>query len=92
MNTTTKNNTIKLLMNKTEDAYSRERYGNQLWRTSIKYLLKYYNTKQVEWILRSKHMRWAADAYENNKGINKQTIQLWHKEGKLTLDGYENGN
>ena len=49
----------------TADAYSFDRYGQDAWLQSIRELswTLGYDPVQVEWILRSKYMRWAADSF-----------------------------
>jgi hypothetical protein len=50
----------------TQDAYSYDRYGKQAWLEAIKALLSIkYSESEVIWILRSKYVRWAADAFAN---------------------------
>lgn len=45
------------------DAYSADRYGS--WRmVAFKLLQKGFTDKEAEAIMRSKHMRWAGDAWE----------------------------
>jgi hypothetical protein len=69
---------------KTSDAYSFERYGEKSWLANTKFLLAKYTEEQVEWILRSKHMRWAADYAEGNYGrIPKNTMEKWYENGNL---------
>ena len=47
---------------RTSNAYSFDRYGEKEWRAIASFLLqKGIDEDMVEWVLRSKHMRWAAD-------------------------------
>ena len=47
------------------ESYSYSRYGSQAWTVAIENLeVMGYNLQDAEWILRSKLMRWAADAFE----------------------------
>lgn len=63
-------------------AYSFDRYGKRLWKASIKFLLdEGYDEASIQWILLSKHMRWAADSCEEDankiplRGIKKYFIK-----------------
>lgn len=46
-----------------QDAYSFDRYGAEAWMNAIRLLIELYTEEEVEWILRSKYMRWAADRF-----------------------------
>ena len=48
---------------RTQDAYSFDRYGAEAWMQAIRLLIELYTEEEVEWILRSKYMRWAADRF-----------------------------
>ena len=48
---------------RTQDAYSFDRYGAEAWMQAIRLLIELYTEEEVEWILRSKYMRWAADHF-----------------------------
>lgn len=51
---------------KTRDAFAFDRYGRDQWIAAVQVLVDAgYDDAEVEWILRSKHMRWAADAGED---------------------------
>jgi hypothetical protein len=53
---------VKEIMDNTEEAYSRDRYGDQLWEEIIVWLLEGgYSSKEIELILGSKYMRWGMD-------------------------------
>lgn len=55
---------VDRLSQETQDAYSAGRYG-PVWDEVIAFLLgEGLDVKAIEWILRSKHMRWAADRME----------------------------
>ena len=61
---------IEFLFELTADAYSRDRYTDAGWRGSIQKMARAgYSSRQIEAVLRSKHMRWAAD----NAGRNGST-------------------
>jgi hypothetical protein len=50
------------LADKTSDAYSFSRYGMDSWTEIASLMLDQGSSEDVvEWVLRSKHMRWAAD-------------------------------
>jgi hypothetical protein len=77
----------KALAEKTSDAYSADRYGKRSWLANTKYLLAHFTEVQVEWILRSKNMRWAADCNETrSNSIPKNTMEKWHRGGNLDND------
>ena len=74
----------KALAEKTKDAHSCERYGKTSWLANIKFLLTKFTEEQVEWIMRSKHARWAADNAEGDYGqIPNNTMALYYKRGQL---------
>ena len=55
---------VDQLTQKTQDAFSASRYGDE-WGKIIGFLLeKELSPEAIEWILRSKHMRWAGDSME----------------------------
>lgn len=55
---------INDLSEKTSDAYAYDRYGEGAWMHSIVNLSAIgYTLEQIEWILYSKYMRWAADRF-----------------------------
>ena len=74
---------IQALMDATVDSYSRGRYGEGKWRKSIVQLLIHFTPNQVQWILDSKHMRWAADSNETSRGVPADTMQKWVMGGNL---------
>ena len=81
------NDEAKVLFVETQDAYSFSRYGEKSWMANIKFLLTKFAPNQVEWILRSKNMRWAADTYESrSNSIPMNTMEKWHKGGNLDND------
>ena len=51
------------MMERTRDAYSFDHYGEEAWLNAINLLSLIYNEAEVEWILFSKYMRWAADRF-----------------------------
>lgn len=78
------NDEAKVLFVETQDAYSFDRYGEKSWMANIKFLLTKFTSEQVVWILRSKHMRWAADFNETRfNSIPKDTMEKWFKGGNL---------
>jgi hypothetical protein len=68
------------LANRTEDAYSVDRYRS--WLGCARLLLKTYSEKEAEVILRSKHMRWAADAHSAPWGNVPTTALAKHLKDK----------
>ena len=57
---------LKELRISTSDAYSFHRYKRTAWNVAIRSLANFgYNKEQIECILRSKLMRWAADQFAN---------------------------
>jgi len=55
---------------RTEDAYSADRYGSNEWAACAMLLLERgYSEIETEWVLRSKHMRWAADMSLNDHPV-----------------------
>jgi len=76
----------KALAEKTKDAYSHDRYGKKSWLAQTKFLLTKFTEEQVEWILRSKHMRWAADKFETARGVPLKTMEKWYADGSLDND------
>ncbi len=86
------NATAKALAEKTKDAYSAERYGKKCWLAQTKFLLIHFTEEQVEWILRSKHMRWAADKFETARGVPLKTMEKWYADGSLDSDDEMPGN
>jgi hypothetical protein len=77
----------KAMAEKTKDAYSFDRYGERCWLASVKFLLTHFAANQVEWILRSKHMRWAGDFSEGRRGIPMKTMEKYYADGNLRNDG-----
>lgn len=59
---------MQLILEETQNAYSRERYGEAAWKKSIENLHSIgYTEEEIAWILNSKYMRWAMDhAYTGN--------------------------
>ncbi len=63
----TKTNEAKRIAENTVDAYSRGRYTDAGWRRIAQGLLDAGATAaEAEWVLNSKHMRWAADDANRN--------------------------
>ena len=61
---------VKALADHTRDAHSRDRYTDAGWVQIIKRLdTEGFTLAQVEWVLFSKHMRWAGDAANRNHGV-----------------------
>lgn len=59
------------IMDNTKGAYSRDRYGDELWAEIIKWLLGGgYNENEIELILGSKFMRWGMDRMSENDNIS----------------------
>lgn len=70
------------LHKRTQDAYSFDSYGPEAWMNAIRLLAPFYTEEEVEWILRSKYMRWAADEF----GARKKNPD---DETERVLDGTE---
>jgi hypothetical protein len=65
---TTKNVADKIAA-RTHDAYSRPRFSDAGWLGVVQALLDQGATAaEAEWVLNSKHMRWAADSASRNYG------------------------
>ena len=63
------NNEINYLVEKTENAYSFNRYGESNWRECIKMLAdKGLNADEIEAVMCSKWTRWAGDMSNNPYG------------------------
>lgn len=81
----------------TFDAYSYSRYGKAAWLKAIELLFVVgYTEEQVEAILRSKYMRWAADAFSVQEGEQEvctggEIIQYRDKWG-IDVDDLVDGN
>lgn len=71
------------LHTRTRNAYSFSRYGAVAWMNAIRLLAPSCTEEEVEWILRSKYMRWAADQFHT------QRIVMGHEEHQEILDGGE---
>ena len=56
------------MLERTRDAYSFDRYGERAWMNAIRLLAPSCTEEEVEWILRSKYMRWAADRFGDWSG------------------------
>lgn len=55
---------------KAEDAYSRDRYTTAGWMQTAKRLAtEGFAADEIDWVLRSKHMRWAGDAANRNHAV-----------------------
>ena len=76
----------KEIFEATQLAYSFNRYGKKAWLNSVKYLLTYFTREQTIWILKSKHMRWAADKFETARGVPLNTMEKWYADGSLDND------
>lgn len=75
----------RLLAEKTADAYSVDRYSKTEWKKAAMVLLaRDFTPAEAEWVLRSKFMRWAADASDAPYGQAKAThlIALMDREPK----------
>lgn len=65
----------------TQDAYSRNRYGEKHWKNmTIKLGKEGYTKEETQWILMSKYPRWAAD-YANDNVSGKSIINYKEKYG-----------
>lgn len=55
---------------KAEDAYSRDRYTTAGWIGAAKLMAaEGFEPAEIDWVLRSKHMRWAGDAANRNHAV-----------------------
>lgn len=60
---------IAKLADDTSDAYSWDAYGEQQWRSLIKFLAASgFDMEEIEAIVRSKHTRWSRDAAGGYQG------------------------
>ena len=74
------------MLERTRDAYSFDRYGEEAWLNAISLLSLIYNEAEVEWILYSKYMRWAADRFGTWSGdVDENGEDIGH----MILDGEE---
>ncbi len=61
--------TTREMAERTEDAYSFNRYSESGWRGAVKELRKHIKDERgIEAWLRSKHMRWASDNCDRGYG------------------------
>ncbi len=72
---------------RTQDAYSFDRYGAEAWMNAIRLLAEVgYDEEDIEWILYSKYMRWAADRFGVWSGdVDEDGEDIGH----MMLDGSE---
>lgn len=78
---------IAALEAKTVDAYSHYAYGKGEWRRAIRLLIdKGHDDRTIEAILRSKWMRWAADARPANEKIRGEGIIAWMNDPRNRID------
>jgi len=68
----------KQVAEKTQDAYSFDRYGEQAWGACCFMLLgQGYTAKDVEAIMRSKWTRWAGDMASKNDRVNSADLKRY---------------
>lgn len=73
---------VDRLSKETQDAYSAGRYG-PVWDEIIAFLLgEGLDAEAIEWILRSKHMRWAGDRMEDKIDLDG-FIAYYEKDDNL---------
>lgn len=67
-----------------EDAYSFDRYAHGEWAKAARLLAsRGLNAAEVEWFLRSKHMRWAADESGGSDGaVTAEVLPAYLKRQK----------
>lgn len=76
-----------IIAEKTGGAYSHARYGQTSWLANIAFLLTKFTPEQVEWIMTSKHARWAADSSEKPSGkVPLNTMEKWYSAGNLDAE------
>jgi len=64
------NQEAKQVAKETAEAYSRERYTDAGWaQIAIRLATEGAEVEEIRWILKSKHMRWAADAANRNHSV-----------------------
>ena len=70
-------------------AFSRDAYTTSGWQGSAKWLAgQGFDKYQIEWVLRSKWMRWAADVSSNSYGHNssRDLIRFMESSPECTPD------
>lgn len=75
-----------LVVYSTMNAYSYYKYGPINWGRIVQWLnsMDGYTFKRIEWILRSKHMRWCGDA-SNNRVVTLEDFQSYFERNKDDL-------
>jgi len=75
---TQRNTRITALAVLTSNAYSADTYGPTQWRKVAAFLLdRGYSMDEAEQIMRSKWMRWAADAYATGERAGAACVEMW---------------
>ena len=76
------------IVDKTRTAYSFDRYGSEEWAKCVLFLhAQNYSLKAIEYILRSKHMRWASDQFGATKsGFIMYYIGVGNNSGKRLIN------
>lgn len=90
-----KKNLAKQIAENTADSYSRSRFTDAGWRRIAQVLLDAGATAaEAEWVLNSKHTRWAADVTGKNHGVTAVDFldyvnRAYGNVGKLVLAARE---
>lgn len=85
----------KNLSIETSDAYSFDRYGMDEWRAIATFMISQGVSEEVAaWVLRSKHMRWAADRMpEFDEGIGAEGFEhYWERNENDILKNISDPN
>lgn len=80
----------QLITDKTRDAYSFERYAPGAWAARALLLLKRgLDAREVEAVLRSKHMRWARDLSDKSSNYTSADLEryLVHNNNEARIIG-----
>ncbi len=63
---------------RTSNAYKYDGYGQEQWILIILFMMSYkVDEAQIEWILRSKHMRWAGDVSSSGNEDLEAFVDYW---------------
>lgn len=77
---------------KAEDAYSRDRYTTAGWIGTAKRLAaEGFDPAEIDWVLRSKHMRWAGDAANRNQAVTAADFAGYVERHLVPAAGDANG-
>jgi hypothetical protein len=77
---------VAKIMDYTRDAYSYDRYGEDVWEEIIEFLLsKNVLPEVIEWVLISKHMRWAADSIGGSDQLSLKGFKQYYEIDRNAL-------